>query len=44
MFLEKEEIKMDEFMEMEDSHAVIENKLRQYFGDRIVRENLTKRI
>jgi len=35
---------MDEFLEMDDSRAVIKDKLRQYFDGRIVRKDLTKRI
>lgn len=33
-----------EFMENEDTRAVIKNKLRQYFDGRIVRKDLTKKI
>ncbi len=32
---------MDEFTEMEDSRAIIKNKLRQYFDGRIVRKDLS---
>ena len=35
---------MMEFMESEDTRAVIKNKLRQYFDGKIVRKDLTKKI
>jgi ATP-dependent Lon protease len=38
------DMEMDEFIEMEDSRAVIKNKLRQTFDGRIVRKDLTKHI
>lgn len=35
---------MDEFMKMDDTRLIINNKLRQYFDGKIVRKDLTKHI
>ena len=35
---------MDEFLETDDTRAVLKKKLRQYFDGKIVRKDLTKHI
>lgn len=35
---------MDEFLETDDTRAVIKQKLRQHFDGKIVRKDLTKHI